>query len=257
MGPVGSRDGAGPEAHEDLRGKFELFSVTRDPALRAELAQAYLPLAASLAARFAGRSEPLEDLEQAANLALVKAIDRYDPARGFEFTTFAWATINGELKRHLRDRSWAMRVPRRLQEHFLLTARAVDDLHQDLGRAPTVSEVCEVTGLREEDTIQALEVRSLHRLASLDASVPGEDSSGDWEPGALDEAFDHAEDQDLLDRLLARLPDQERELLRLRFGEQLTQSQIASRIGVSQMHVSRLLTAVLDRLRAMAAHTSA
>lgn len=234
----------------DLKQKFELFALSRDPALRDELTEAYLPLASSLANRYAGRAE-LDDLTQAANLALVKAIDRFDPGRGFEFTTFAWATISGELKRHLRDRSWGLRVPRRVQERFLITARAAEDLHQQLGRPPTVQELSERTGFDDEATIEALEVRSMHRLPSLDAPVAG--SGGETvDHGGADDAFDHADDRDLVERLLRQLPDRERELLRLRFGEQLTQSQIAERIGVSQMHVSRLLGSTLAQLRELA-----
>jgi RNA polymerase sigma-B factor len=236
-----------------LREKFNAFARTRDAAIRAELTEAYLPLAAALAGRFAGRSE-LEDLEQAANLALVKAIDRFDPERGFEFSTFAWATISGELKRHLRDRSWGIRVPRRVQEHFLTTARAVEELHQQLGRPPTVAELSELTGLDEDQTIEALEVRELHRLPSLDA--PGNDASS-WEPGQVDEAYERSDERDLLDRLIVRLPERERELLRLRFTEQLSQSDIAARIGISQMHVSRLLTATIERLRVLMEETTA
>jgi RNA polymerase sigma-B factor len=236
-----------------LRAKFHAFARSRDATIRAELTEAYLPLAAALAGRFAGRSE-LEDLEQAANLALVKAIDRFDPSRGFEFSTFAWATISGELKRHLRDRSWGIRVPRRVQEHFLTTARAVEELHQQLGRPPTVTELSALTGLDEDQTIEALEVRDLHRLPSLDA--PGNDSSS-FEPGQVDEAFEQSDDRDLLDRLMAQLPERERELLRLRFTEQLSQSDIAARIGISQMHVSRLLSSTIERLRVLMEETAA
>ncbi|HVF33535.1 MAG TPA: sigma-70 family RNA polymerase sigma factor [Acidimicrobiales bacterium] len=234
----------------ELRDKFVRFASTRDTGLRAELTEAYLPLAASLAARYSGRAE-IEDLEQAANLALVKAVDRFDPSKGFEFTTFAWATIAGELKRHLRDKSWGMRVPRRVQERFLVTARAAEDLHQQLGRPPTVQELSARTGLDEEATIEALEVRALHRLPSLDAPVQGGDGEA-IERGAPDAAYDLADDRDLVQRLLGQLPERERELLRLRFAEQLTQSEIAGRIGVSQMHVSRLLTSTLEQLRQMA-----
>jgi RNA polymerase sigma-B factor len=231
-----------------------LFAETRDPALRAELTEAFLPLAASLAARYSGRAE-LDDLEQAANLALVKAVDRFDPSKGFEFTTFAWATISGELKRHLRDRSWGLRVPRRVQERFLITARAAEDLHQQLGRPPTVKELSERTGFDEEATIEALEVRSLHRLPSIDAPVHGSD--GDHvDHGSVDESYDKADDRDLVLRLVGQLPERERELLHLRFTEQLTQSEIAGRIGVSQMHVSRLLTSTLEQLRRLAGNTA-
>ena len=241
-------------AASDLRRKFEEFAETRDQALRAELTEAYLPLAASLAARYAGRAE-LDDLEQAANLALVKAVDRFDPSKGFEFTTFAWATISGELKRHLRDRSWGLRVPRRVQERFLVTARAAEDLHQQLGRPPTVQELSALTGLDEEATIEALEVRSLHRLPSLDAPMQGGDGET-AEHGSVDESFDKFDDRDLVQRLVGKLGDRERELLRLRFDEQLTQSEIAGRIGVSQMHVSRLLSSTLDQLRKLASEPS-
>ncbi|HEX7168418.1 MAG TPA: sigma-70 family RNA polymerase sigma factor [Acidimicrobiales bacterium] len=220
------------------------------------MTEAYIPLAASLAGRFAGRSEPLEDLEQAACLALVKAVDRYEPDRGVAFSTYAWATISGELKRHLRDRTWGLRVPRRLQEHFLVTARAADELHQELGRPPTVAELSAVTGLDLEDTIEALEVRAAHRLPSVDGMTRNGDSEQGWEPGLVDVSYDTADDHDLLDRLVRQLPEEDRELLRLRFAEQLSQSEIAARIGASQMHVSRRLTRTLDRLRSLAATAS-
>jgi len=237
-------------ASAELKQKFVDYAATGDLGLRDELTHAYLPLAASLAGRYTGRAE-LDDLTQAANLALVKAIDRFDPSRGFEFTTFAWATISGELKRHLRDRSWGLRVPRRVQERFLVTARAAEDLHQQLGRPPTVAELAERTGLDIEATIEALEVRSMHRLPSIDAPIQGGEGET-AEHGHVDDAFDHADDRDLVERLVSQLPARERELLRLRFGEQLTQSQIAERIGVSQMHVSRLLGATLAQLRDLA-----
>lgn len=247
---AGAAREAGQTPNAELREKFVRFAATRDEGLRAELTEAYLPLAASLASRYSGRAE-LEDLEQAANLALVKAVDRFDPSKGFEFTTFAWATIAGELKRHLRDKSWGLRVPRRVQERFLVTARAAEDLHQELGRPPTVQELSERTGLDEEATIEALEVRALHRLPSLDAPIQGGDGEV-VDHGSVDAAFDLADTRDLVQRLLRQLPERERELLRLRFTEQLTQSEIAGRIGVSQMHVSRLLTSTLEQLRRLA-----
>ena len=242
---------AGGEARQALRDLFVEYARTHDRALRDRLTAAHLPLAASLAARYAGRSESAEDLEQTANLALVKAIDRFDPSRGFEFSTFAWATISGELKRHLRDRTWGMRVPRRVQERFLVTARAVDDLHQRFGRPPTVAEIAVATGLDEEATIEALDARAFHRLPSLDAPIRSIDGgTQSWEPGVNEESFERWEDRDLLRRLVAQLPERDQELLRLRFGEGLTQSEIADRIGVSQVHVSRLLREALARLAA-------
>lgn len=233
----------------ELRQKLERFANSRDAGLRAEIVEAYLPMAASLARRYGTDQHSREDLEQAANVALVGAIDRYDPQRGCAFSTFAWATMNGELKHHLRDRTWALRVPRRVQEQYLDTARAADDLYQERGRAPTVGELCDRTGLDEEATIQALEIRSVHHVGSLDGPGLGGDPSG-WDVGACDEGFERAEDQDLLRRLLARLSGEERELLRLRFCEQLSQSDIAGRVGMSQMHVSRRLSSVLARMRA-------
>ena len=237
---------------QDLLEKFRAYAVTRDARLRAELTEAYLPLAASLAGRYAGRSEPIEDLEQAASLALVKAVDRFEPDRGVAFSTYAWATISGELKRHLRDRTWGLRVPRRLQEHFLVTAKAADELHQELGRPPTVSELAAVTGLDIEQTIEALEVRAAHRLPSVEGMSRNSDDEQVWEPGHVDASFDLADDHDLVARLVEQLPEPDRELLRLRFSEQLSQSEIAARIGVSQMHVSRRLTRTLERLRTLA-----
>jgi RNA polymerase sigma-B factor len=247
---------ADPTIGPELHSKFREYAHTRDAKLRAELTKAYLPLAASLASRFAGRSEPLEDLEQAANLALVKAVDRYEPDRGVAFSTYAWATISGELKRHLRDRTWGLRVPRRMQEHYLLTARVADELHQELGRPPTVAELSRASGLDAEETIEALEVRSAHRLPSVEGLSRNADSELVWEPGEVDESFDEADDRDLLNRLVNQLPEADRELLRLRFSEQLSQSEIAGRIGVSQMHVSRRLSRTLDRLRTLAVTAS-
>jgi RNA polymerase sigma-B factor len=237
----------------DLLAKFKEYARTRDTRLRDELTVAYLPLAASLASRFAGRSEPIEDLEQAASLALVKAIDRYEPDRGVAFTTYAWATISGELKRHQRDRGWGLRVPRRLQEHYLLTARVADELHQELGRPPTVEELSKASGLDQEETIEALELRSAHRVPSVEGMRRHADTDVAWEPGAVDARYEAADDRDLLARLVGQLPPADRELLQLRFGEQLSQSEIAGRIGVSQMHVSRRLTRTLEKLRSLAA----
>ena len=237
----------------DLLAKFKEYARSRDTRLRDELTVAYLPLAASLAARFAGRAEPLEDLEQAASLALVKAIVRFEPERGVAFTTYAWATISGELKRHLRDRGWGLRVPRRLQEHYLLTARVADELNQELGRPPTVAELARASGLDVEQTIEALELRAAHRLPSVEGINRNVDSDAAWEPGQVDVSYDAADDRDLLARLVCQLPPADRELLHLRFGEQLSQSEIAGRIGVSQMHVSRRLSRTLEKLRTLAA----
>ena len=231
---------------------FRTYVETRDPAVRERLVHAHIGLAASLAARLSTRNESADDLHQAALVGLLHAIERFDPRRGVQFTTFAWATITGELKRHFRDRTWGVRVPRRLQELYLATAEATDALTQQLGRSPTVPEVAARVGCTDEEVLEALEARSAHRLASIDAPVGDDDSGAGMQLGANDEGFGRVEHRAGLERLLDRLPARERVIIHLRFGEGLTQAEIAARVGVSQMHVSRLLSASLRKLRAWA-----
>jgi RNA polymerase sigma-B factor len=236
---------------------FKEFFVTRDPALRERLVNAHVGLAASLASRFSSRHESADDLHQAAMLGLLHAIDRFDPTRGVQFTTFAWATISGELKRHFRDRTWGVRVPRRVQELYLVTAEAMDALTNSLGRSPTIAEVAERIGASEEDVVEALEARAAYRLASIDAPVGGSDDDGPVAGSAGlghdDPEFGRVEQRAVIDDLIARLPDRERHIIRLRFRDELTQAEIAERVGVSQMHVSRLLSNSLAKLRQWAA----
>ncbi|MDP9441901.1 MAG: SigB/SigF/SigG family RNA polymerase sigma factor [Actinomycetota bacterium] len=229
---------------------FRHYAATHDPQAREQLVSAHAGLAASLALRFGARHEPQEDLHQAALLGLLHAIDRFDPDRGVQFTTFAWATINGELKRHLRDRTWGLRVPRRVQELYLVTAEATDALTSSLGRSPTVAEVADRIGTSEEDVVEALEARGAYRLASLDTPVGDSDSGGGIQVGGDDPCYGKVDQQSLLASLVRRLPAREQEIIRLRFSEELTQAQIAERVGVSQMHVSRLLSTSLHKLRA-------
>ena len=242
-----------PAAEAD--GLFREFFVTRDPELRERLVNAHIGLAASLAQRFGSRPESQDDLHQAALLGLLHAIDRFDPTRGVQFTTFAWATISGELKRHFRDRTWGVRVPRRVQELYLTTAEASDALTNSLGRSPTIAEVASRIGASEEEVVEALEARAAYRLASIDSPVGDGDDSGpgsgmqlaDAEPG-----YGVVEQRSLLSSLINKLPEREREIIHLRFNEELTQAEIAARIGVSQMHVSRLLSTSLAKLRVLA-----
>lgn len=231
---------------------FREYVRTRDPAIRERLVSAHLGLAASLAARFSTRNESPEDLQQAALLGLVHAIDRFDPDRGVQFTTFAWATISGELKRHFRDRTWGVRVPRRLQELYLNTAEATDALTHALGRAPTVAEVAERVGCSKEDVVEALEARAAYRLTSIDAPVGDEDGEAGMQLGEADGGYRLVEEREVLSGLVNRLPPRERQIIHLRFNEELTQAEIAERVGVSQMHVSRLLSASLQKLRTWA-----
>ena len=234
-----------------LLSAFSRFAETRDPELRNELVEAHLGLAEYLARRFANRGEPLDDLVQVASLGLTKAVDRFDPDRGLEFTTFATPTIVGELKRHFRDKGWAVRVPRRVQELHLRVTRVVDDLSLELGRPPTYAEVASRAGVTEDEVMEAIDAGSAYRSASLDAGrSDDEDTPGLLgQLGTTDAELDRAERRAALSPLIAGLPEREQIMLYLRFYEGMTQSEIAKRLGISQMHVSRLLTRSLDQLR--------
>jgi RNA polymerase sigma-B factor len=232
---------------------FLEYQRTRDLAIRERLVAAHIGLAASLAARFSTRNESAEDLQQAALLGLVHAIDRFDPERGVQFTTFAWATISGELKRHFRDRTWGVRVPRRLQELYLNTAEATDALTHILGRSPTVREVAERLGVTDEDVVEALEARAAYRLNSIDAPIGDEEGDGGMQLGQTERGYGAVEERSVIASLVDRLPPREREIIYLRFNQELTQAEIADHVGVSQMHVSRLLSTSLQKLRVWAA----
>lgn len=229
--------------------KFIEFAATRDPTLRDELVTAHLGLAQHLARRFANRGEPLDDLVQVASIGLVKSVDRFDPERGVEFSTFAARTVVGELKRHFRDRGWSIRAPRRVQELYLALGHATGALSQKLGRPPTVDELAADTGATSEAVLEAIEAGSGYRAVSLDAPNGG-DRFGAGVVGMEDSAFGGVDDRRLLAPALNALSEREQVVVRLRFFDGLTQSEIASRVGVSQMHVSRLLSASLRKLRA-------
>ena len=234
---------------------LETYSVTGDPALESQLVEQYMGLARVLAERAARDPSERDDAFQVAQLGLLHALKRFDPSRGVEFTTFAWSTIQGELKRFHRGHSWRLHVPRRLQEAYLRVAGAAEDLTQELGRAPTIDELAARTGDAPEVVVEALDVRSAVRPLSLDMPAGGEDTDGDlgWQLGGEDANFGHVEDSRFLGSLVARLPKREQEVLRLRFVHEMTQAEIAARIGISQMHVSRLLTSTLAKLREWAA----
>jgi RNA polymerase sigma-B factor len=248
MRQLGSFGGAPDRAA--VEEKHREFSVSRDPRLRDELVAAHLGLARQVARRFANRGEALDDLVQVANMALLKALDRYDPGRGVKFSTYATSSMTGELKRHFRDHAWAIRVPRSLQELHLETNEAVETLRQRLGRSPTIPEIAEYVGEPEEEVLLAIEAGRAYRVNSLDAPVSGEDRG--IELGEEDPDFDGADGRHDLSPLLSQLPVRERRILHLRFSEGLTQSEIADRVGLSQMHVSRLLARSLDELRTLA-----
>jgi RNA polymerase sigma-B factor len=218
------------------------------PAAREELITANLGLAHQLARRFLHRGEPLDDLVQVASVALVKSVDRFDPSRGVDFAAFATRTIIGELKRHFRDKGWAVRASRRVQELYLELGHATGTLVQQLGRNPTVAELAEATGATEEAVIEAIEAGQGYRAASIDATE-SEDDPLSARLGAHDGNFDSVDDRALLGPALANLPEREQAILRMRFVDGLTQSEIAVAVGVSQMHVSRLLSSSLQKLR--------
>lgn len=219
--------------------------------LREQLVEAHLALVEYLARRFRNRGEPLDDLVQVATIGLIKSVDRFDLERGVEFSTYATPTIVGEIKRHFRDKGWAIRVPRRLQELKLSLTKATSDLSQKNGRSPTVAELAQHLGLTEEEILEGLESANAYSAVSLDAPDGGDDDSPAVADslGMLDDALEGVEYRESLKPLLERLPPREKKILMLRFFGNMTQSQIATELGISQMHVSRLLARTLAQLR--------
>ena len=218
---------------------------------RERLVQMYLPLAQHLARRFRHRGELMDDLEQVASLALLKSIDGFDPNRGAAFTSYAIPMIVGELKRHFRDKGWDVRVPRRLQELRLEISKISGDLAQKLGRSPTVADLAAQLEVSDEEVIEALDCSQAYRALSLHAPVSGDDSGGELMDllGGTDPEMESVENRAALRPLLARLPEREQKIIAMRFFGNMTQSQIATEIGISQMHVSRLLAHSLQVLR--------
>jgi RNA polymerase sigma-B factor len=219
-------------------------------ALRSKLITGYLPVVRHIARRFAGRGEPVDDLEQAGTLGLLGAVDRFDPGHGSDFLSFAVPTITGEIRRHFRDRTWGMRVPRRLKDLQGTIAGAVGPLSQELGRAPRPSEIAVRLGLSVDEVLEGLDAQHAYRNASLDELVAGADVPLTDTLGSADAELEKVEYREVLAPLLAELPERERAILVLRFFGNQTQTQIADRVGVSQMHVSRLLARTLADLRA-------
>jgi RNA polymerase sigma-B factor len=212
-----------------------------------------LALVRFAAGRFRNRSEPMEDIVQVGTIGLIKAINRFDGERGIEFPTFALPTIIGEMKRFFRDTSWAVHVPRRLQELRIVLARATDELSQQMDRAPTTAELAAHLDLTPEEVTEGLVAANGYSVSSLDAQ-PGEDDSDSGasiadRTGAPDPGIEGIENLESLKPLIARLPERERAIISLRFGAELTQSQIGTELGISQMHVSRLLARALTQLR--------
>ena len=240
-------------AMEDRR-LLERYHHDDDPVAREALVERFLPLARQLARRYQRAGEPLDDLIQVASLGLLKAIERFDPARETAFSSFAVPTILGELKRHFRDKGWSVRVPRDLQELAVKVDRVGEDMARELGRAPTPAEIAERLGATPEQVLEAREAAGAYRAVSLDRPRNEDDEEGELVDafGSEDHGFAVAEDAATVERLMRVLSEREREVLRLRFEEDLTQSEIGDIVGVSQMHVSRLIRQSLARLRSEA-----
>jgi RNA polymerase sigma-B factor len=233
---------------EQTRELLRRWQEETDGLAREQLVERMLPLAYSLARRYANKGEPLDDLEQVASVGLLKAIDRFDLRRDVKFATFAVPTIAGEIKRHFRDRGWMLRVPRDVQELSARVSRTREELTSDLGRAPSVAELADRAGATAEQVVEALSAGEAYRMMSLDDHSP--DGLGGLEAlGDFDAEFERTEQRLLLRRGFDELPPREREILRLRFYEGLTQREIADHVGISQMHVSRLIRRSVDALR--------
>ncbi len=241
------RDAATPEL-------FEKYRRARDPQVREQLILAHLNLVRYLARKFANRGEPLEDLIQVGTIGLINAIDRFDPDRGIRFATYATPTIVGEIRRHFRDRGWAVKVPRRLQELSLAAGKASDQLSQQLDRAPTIAEIAGRLGVDEGQALEAMELGEMYELPSLDQDMGGDDSEesravlADY-VGQVDAEMEQFERRTRLAQALKALPEREREIIKLRFLSNLSQTEVARRLSISQMHVSRLQHRALERLR--------
>jgi RNA polymerase sigma-B factor len=225
--------------------RFREYRRTRDRKLRNVLVEEHAHLAQGCARRFARRSQPLDDLEQVALLGLLKAVERFDPERG-PFAAYAIPTVLGELRRHFRDRGWMVRVPRRLQELHLRMDGLISELSQQLGRSPTTTELARAANVEEEDVLEAMEASQCYRPTSLDGAANG--SQPPINVGALDADLATVEERAALAPLLERLPEREQHVLYLRYFEERTQAEIAATIGVSQMHVSRLISRSISTL---------
>jgi RNA polymerase sigma-B factor len=232
---------------------FDRWRRRGDERAHAELVNRHMPLVRQLARRYAYTSEPLDDLVQVGSVGLLHALSRYDARVGSSFKAYAIPTILGELRRHFRDAAWSVHLPRSLQERTRSVQVGVTSLQATLGRSPTISEIAERIGATSEQVIEAMEARLAYRVESLDAPAEPGDERAQWRSaGEVDAGFDTAEQSAFLSRALRALPERERALVRLRFEEDLSQSEIGRQLGISQMHVSRLLRRALARMEAIA-----
>jgi len=237
---------------EETQRLLREYRQNHDPRVRERLVELNSDLVHYIARRFANRGEPLEDIEQVGFVGLIQAIERFDPSLENEFSTFATPTIAGEIRRYFRDRSWAVRVPRRLQENLIRVNAASQQLQHELSRAPTIPEIAARLGLEPDEVLAALEVSPAQHTVSLEStgSSSGDDTATLGERlGREDENLERVEAQEMLERVMSHLTPRERNILALRFVEQLPQTEVAKRLGISQMHVSRLQRAAVEHLR--------
>jgi RNA polymerase sigma-B factor len=242
-----------PSEQKTDRDLLRRYHQDGDLAARERLIEQYLPLVRSLARRYSYRGEQLEDLVQVGCIGLIKAIDRFDVERGVELTTYATPNIIGEIKRHFRDKGWSVRVPRGLQELNVRLSHVVEELTVQLERSPTIPELAKAAGVEDEEVLEALESGQAYATLSLSSPAAGDEGS-DLDPleslGELEHEYEVSEDRAVLAPGMRALDDRERRILHLRFFEGLTQSQIAQQVGISQMHVSRLIRRSLEKMRA-------
>jgi RNA polymerase sigma-B factor len=241
------------ESRSLVRERLQAYHEHGDRKARDELVAELMPLVRALARRYAGRGEQLDDLIQVGAIGLIKAIDRYDPSRGAELTTYAIPTIVGEIKRHFRDKGWSVHVPRGLKELNLRLSRRIESLTASLGRSPTIAELAVAEDVSEEEVVEALETGMAYAAQSLSAPVLAADEPSDLQTisaiASVDPGFETTEDRVVLAAGLRALDERERRILMLRFFDGLTQSQIAAEVGISQMHVSRLIRKALETMR--------
>jgi RNA polymerase sigma-B factor len=246
----------GPRSLRDDDRLLRAYATTRDPEVRRQLVERYMPLVRYAAARFANGAESFDDLQQVASIGLIKAIDRFDPGNGAGFPSYALPTMLGELRRHFRDRGWTVRPPRGLQEDALKVEQAVQHLHAERGTAPTIDAIARRTGLTGEAVLEARQALQGRHGTSLSGTDDEEQHGLESRLGTVDDGFARVDERQTLAALTATLTRREREIVRLRFDEDLTQAEIGAVVGLSQMHVSRMLRAAIDKLR-LAAGTQA
>jgi RNA polymerase sigma-B factor len=241
----------GSVSETDRRALLRAYREKGDIAARDRLIESFIPVVRSIAYRYSGRGEQLDDLEQVASVGLIKAIERFDLDRDVELMTYVFPTVVGELKRHFRDRGWSVTVPRRLKELHYRLSRLIEELTATLGRSPTIPELAEEAGVDEEEVVEALEVGRAYASRSLTRTLDSDEGVGAELIDLIDDeelGYEAAENRELLASGLKALDDRERRIVQLRFVEGLTQSQIAVEIGISQMHVSRLIRRALEKL---------